>query len=76
MRTRKSGPYRNVDYHLIVPAQMPICEAHDIAETIENEIKEAFPNTCIVTHVEPDTEEAFKDPNTCLVEKDVLKDRL
>lgn len=57
MRTRKSGPFREVDLHLVVPAGMPVDEAHDIADSIERRMREQFPNTCVITHIEPDTQE-------------------
>lgn len=55
LRTRKSGPFREVDLHVMVPAGMPVDEAHEIAESIEIRMREQFPNTSVVTHIEPDT---------------------
>lgn len=54
LRTRKAGPYRQVDFHLIVPAGMPVHEAHAIAERIEQDIRDRFPDAYVVTHIEPD----------------------
>lgn len=54
LRTRKAGPYRQVDFHLIVPAGMPVHEAHAIAERIERDIRDRFPDAYVVTHIEPD----------------------
>ena len=65
-RTRRAGPCREVDYHLIVPANMPVVEAHTIAEYIENKMRESFPNTTVVTHIEPDTNEIVSEPNTAV----------
>jgi len=64
LRTRKSGPYRQIDYHLIVPADMPVLEAHAIAEQIENRMRERFPDITIVTHIEPDTQSEISEPGT------------
>ena len=64
LRTRKSGPYREIDVHLIVPERMPVREAHQIAENIEDKMREAFPDTHVVTHIEPDTAEVTNEPDT------------
>lgn len=57
LRTRKAGPYRQVDLHLAVPASMPVYEAHLIAEKVELEMREKFPDAYIITHIEPDTDD-------------------
>jgi cation diffusion facilitator family transporter len=64
LRTRKSGPHREVDYHLIVPASMPVDEAHAIAQDIEDGISGRYPGAHVITHVEPDTEEVMSEPGT------------
>ena len=69
-RTRKAGSCREVDFHLIVPQSMPVIEAHTIAETIEDEMKSKFPNTNVITHIEPDTRENTTAPQTSLKEID------
>ncbi len=60
LRTRKSGPQREIDYHLVVPADMPVEEAHDIAQDIEDRISAQLPSAHITTHVEPDREESHQ----------------
>ncbi len=64
LRTRKSGPYREIDYHLIVPGNMAVEEAHAIAERIEDEMRERYPGTHVVTHIEPDTADTVREPGT------------
>jgi len=64
LRTRKSGPYREIDYHLIVPGGMPVEEAHSIAENIEDEMRRRYPGTHVVTHIEPDAAEIVHEPGT------------
>lgn len=66
LRTRRSGPYRQIDYHLIVPGNMPVIEAHSLSERIEDTIRRLFPNTTVVTHIEPDTAAETSKPNTSL----------
>lgn len=69
-RTRKSGPFREVDYHLIVPGGMPVEQAHDIAEDIEDKMRHRFPGLHVVTHIEPDTAETIREPDTMIKKPD------
>ncbi|MCE5314777.1 MAG: cation diffusion facilitator family transporter [Armatimonadota bacterium] len=64
LRTRKSGSAREIDFHLIVPAAMPVMEAHNIAQKIENKMRARLPNTTVVTHIEPDTINEISKPDT------------
>jgi cation diffusion facilitator family transporter len=69
LRTRKAGPYREIDFHLIVPAQLPVVEAHEIAEAIEDQMRERFPRTHVITHIEPDTADEIGKPDTEVKER-------
>lgn len=64
LRTRKSGPYREIDFHLIVPANISVNEAHDLAEKVENTMRQCLPNTTVVSHIEPDTAAEIKEQGT------------
>jgi len=64
LRTRKTGPGREIDVHIILPRSMPLEEAHAIAERVEDQMRDRFPNTHVVTHVEPDTEDTMGVPET------------
>jgi len=66
LRTRRSGPYRQIDYHLIVPGSMPVVEAHKLTEQIEDAIRRRFPHTTVVTHIEPDQPTETNKPDTAL----------
>lgn len=66
LRTRRSGPYRQIDYHLIVPGNMPVIEAHRLTESIEQAIRSRFPHTTVVTHIEPDQITETSKPDTAL----------
>ncbi|MCL4440453.1 MAG: cation diffusion facilitator family transporter [Firmicutes bacterium] len=65
LRTRKSGPYRYVDLHLVVPRHLPVGAAHILCDLIEQEIEEALPGVQVLIHCEPC--EAIEDPQeiTC-----------
>jgi cation diffusion facilitator family transporter len=53
LRTRKSGPRRFVDFHLLLPGGTTVQEAHDLVQRIDDEIAHRLANVYITTHVEP-----------------------
>jgi cation diffusion facilitator family transporter len=57
LRTRKSGAHRHVDVHLLVPQDMSLADAHNLAEDVEDRIRAEFDHTTVVTHVEPEGDE-------------------
>jgi cation diffusion facilitator family transporter len=55
LRARRAGSKRQIDLHVTVPRDMPISEAHDVAEHIETDIMARLANAEVLVHVEPDT---------------------
>ena len=53
LRSRKSGPYRFFDLHLMVPGEFTMKEAHDVSDTLKGRIRERFPDTWVEIHLEP-----------------------
>jgi cation diffusion facilitator family transporter len=53
LRTRQSGARRFISFHILVPGKLTIQDGHDLAENIENEIKNQINNCSVFTHVEP-----------------------
>ena len=53
LRTRQAGGRAFMTLHVLVPGQWSVQHAHDWAERIENDIREALPFTHVTTHVEP-----------------------
>jgi len=53
LRTRKSGSWRFIDLHLVMPKSTILEEAHMVCDCLEGEFKEKFPHTSITIHVEP-----------------------
>ncbi|MBE0648390.1 MAG: cation transporter [Bacteroidales bacterium] len=51
-RTRKAGNYRYVDFHLNLPRNLTVKEAHDLCDLIEQNIKHVFRETEVTIHVE------------------------
>ena len=54
LRSRRAGPTRHVDMHLIVDAQRTVEEAHTVCDEIEREIQEQLPGAVVTIHLEPD----------------------
>jgi ferrous-iron efflux pump FieF len=54
LRTRKSGTLRFVQFHVWVPAQWTVQEAHDRLDRVEEQLQERFPGTEILIHVDPE----------------------
>ena len=53
LRTRKSGPYKYIDFHLEVPDNMTVKESHDLCDRLEERLKEKISAVDINIHVEP-----------------------
>jgi len=54
LRTRKSGTLRFVQFHVWVPADWSVQEAHDRLDAVEEELQQRFPGTEILIHVDPE----------------------
>lgn len=53
LRTRKAGPNRFIDFHILMPGKTSVQAAHDLCESIEAEIERKLRNTQVTIHVEP-----------------------
>ena len=56
LRTRRAGPRRFVELHLVVPGRMRVDAAHAICDRIEEAIERELPGAHAVVHVEPEAE--------------------
>ena len=54
LRSRKSGTLRFVQFHVWVPADWTVQEAHDRLDRAEEKLQERFPGTEILIHVDPE----------------------
>jgi ferrous-iron efflux pump FieF len=54
LRTRKSGTLRFVQFHVWVPAEWSVQEAHDRLDKAEEALQARFPGTEILIHVDPE----------------------
>jgi len=70
LRTRQAGTRRFVDFHLLVPGALSVKRAHEVANRIEEAVREAFPSAEIAIHIEPIEEpDAWKDSDLLPVEQ-------
>ncbi|WFU00577.1 cation diffusion facilitator family transporter [Rhizobium sp. CB3171] len=58
LKTRRAGAVTFVDFHLVVPAAMPVREAHRICDRLEDAIRAIHAGAEITIHVEPEGEKA------------------
>lgn len=67
LRTRESGAKSFVDVHILVPGRMSVQDAHDLAESLENEIRGRLPHVEVLTHLEPlEDPKSWDDPENPL----------
>lgn len=53
LRTRKSGSWRFIDLHIIVPKEESIEDAHEVCNKLEDELKKELPRSSVTVHAEP-----------------------
>ncbi len=76
LRTRTSGAQDFAQFHVDLPADMTVEQAHDIIERVEADLLQAFPGTEILIHIDP--EGHIDEPGNPLAEADEfekLKDK-
>ena len=54
LRTRHAGHTTFVEFHLVVPGDMRVSEAHDICDRIEDAIQTEVEGTVVTIHLEPE----------------------
>lgn len=62
LRSRRAGPERHIDLHLVVPRDLHVSEVHALCDRIEEEIRRDFPHSHTLIHVEPCNEACRKCP--------------
>ncbi|MFJ5418456.1 CDF family cation-efflux transporter FieF [Pectobacterium carotovorum] len=53
LRTRRSGPTRFIQLHLEMDDALPLVQAHQIADDLEQALREQFPGADIIIHQDP-----------------------
>ena len=59
LRTRISGVRRFVSLHVLVPGDWTVHQGHELLERMEADIRQAVPNTTVLTHLE-----SLEDPSS------------
>ena len=71
LRTRTSGTRDFVQFHVDMPAEMTVEQAHDIIERVEEDLISHFPDMELLIHIDP--EGHVDEPGNPLVEDDEFK---
>jgi cation diffusion facilitator family transporter len=53
LRARHSGSEHYIDFHLEVPPQMSVAEAHQLCDHLEEELRQTIPQAHVDIHIEP-----------------------
>lgn len=53
LKSRKSGPNRDIDITILCDGSMPLKYCHEICDELEFKVKKVLPNTLITIHCEP-----------------------
>lgn len=53
LRTRRSGAVRYIDFHIVVAPEMTVEASHELSHRIADAIREHFPHSQVIAHVEP-----------------------
>ncbi|THD38426.1 MAG: cation diffusion facilitator family transporter [Sphingomonas sp.] len=67
-RTRRAGSHDFAQFHMEVPHDITVRQAHDIVEGVERALHKAFPKVEVLIHLDP---EGHVDTDNPLVEADV-----
>lgn len=53
LRSRKAGPYRFIEFHLVLDPDMPLKESHQLTDELTLDIKKIFSPIHVTIHTEP-----------------------
>lgn len=53
LRTRQSGPHKVIQLHIELDGAKTLLHAHQVAEHVENRIKQAYPGADVIIHQDP-----------------------
>jgi cation diffusion facilitator family transporter len=53
LRARHSGSEHYIDFHLEVPPQMSVAQAHELCDHLEEELRQVIPQAQVDIHIEP-----------------------
>ncbi len=53
LKTRKSGNYKFVEFHMELPPETTLKESHNLCDVVEQALEETLPHLTVTIHVEP-----------------------
>jgi len=53
LKTRKAGPDKFVEFHLMMPHATPLSDAHKVLQEVEDELKAEIPRVTVIVHLDP-----------------------
>ncbi|WP_130832662.1 CDF family cation-efflux transporter FieF [[Erwinia] mediterraneensis] len=53
LRTRQSGPTKFIQLHLELDDQLPLVQAHQVADQVEQALRQRFPGSDVIIHQDP-----------------------
>lgn len=61
LKTRKAGSMKHIDFHITVPAELPVGEAHEIIGHIKKDMCDSLQNTRVSIHIDPYVKNSEKE---------------
>ena len=61
LRTRQAGARRFISFHMLVPDEWSVAQAHRLSEEIESRMRSMVPNLGVLVHIEPISDPASYD---------------
>lgn len=61
LRTRAAGPQYYIQCHIVLKRDLPLEQAHNLADRAEHNILKLFPDADISLHMEPEEDKTFRD---------------
>lgn len=65
LRTRKAGAERFIDFHIVMPRNMGLQEAHTLCDSLQRDIETALKQASVTIHIEPCDENCGDCPAAC-----------
>lgn len=72
IRTRQAGRALFLEFHLVVPSQMTVADAHVICDRLEDAIEADIEGSEVVIHVEPDHKSKSQSSGTIALDGTVI----
>jgi cation diffusion facilitator family transporter len=75
LRTRLAGSRRFADFHMLVPGALSVRDAHEVANRIEDAVRQALPGIEVAIHIEPIEERAAWEDSALVAIEQAERDK-